>query len=247
MPEIFIPIEIYFFFFLIAMLYSSVGHGGASGYIAVLSIFGILSSSLTSIPLALNVIVASTSFYHFYKSGFFDAKLLIPFIITSIPASYVGGLISVPKNIFEIILSITLILASARLFLFNKVKIENNFKYSIPFSLLIGLVLGFISGLIGIGGGVFLSPIILFFGWANSKTTAATSSAFIILNSMSGLFANAYKGNFNFEIILPFIFVVIGGAYLGALIGTQKLSAKKLQSVLGLVLLVSGIKIMFSI
>lgn len=247
MSNLIFPIEIYFLFFVMSALYSSVGHGGASAYIAVLTIFGIYSRELINIPLVLNVFVASVSFYHFYKNGFFKKDLLLPFVLTSVPASFIGATLKISDNTFKIILAIALILSAIRLLFLNKVQVKIRIKQTFLISAIIGLVLGLVSGLIGIGGGIFLSPIILFLGWGDTKTTAATSSAFIVLNSMSSLIAITIKKSFNYELLIPFIIVVLFGGYFGALFGNREISVRKLQFILGVVIFISGIKIIYQI
>lgn len=237
------PIEIYFIFFVVALIYSSVGHGGASAYIAIFALFGFASTKIVSIPLALNIVVASISFINYYRTGYFKINLLLPFVISSIPFAFIGGMIEIPEMVFNFLISIALFFSGARLLFVKDVKIfKEPKKISFILSAVIGAALGLISGMIGIGGGVFLSPLILFFGWANTKETAAVSSAFIVLNSIAGILSHSTRGNFDFNLIFPFLFVVLIGGYFGSILGSAKLSVRRLQTILGIILLSVGIK-----
>ena len=242
----FIPIEIYFLFFLIALLYSSVGHGGASGYIAIFALFGIASPKLVSSATCIKYNCRINKFYKLLQVRIFSKKLLLPFVLTSIPAAFIGGLIKISEPTFDLLLSVALILSGIRLLFLREIKTSKvDSQIPLKTTLTIGMILGFAAGVLGIGGGVFLSPLLLFFGWANAKQTAATSSAFIVLNSISGLASQTIKGNFNFELIIPFIAIVFVGGFLGSRLGSSKLSFRKLQAILGIVLLFAGIKTIF--
>lgn len=250
MLEFQIPWEIFPFFFFVAFLYSSVGHGGASGYLALFALFGIASPAIAPIVLALNIIVASTSCYNYYRSGFFSARLLLPFVISSIPAAFLGGFVPISQTLFSFILGVALLLAAARILFPGKteagtVKLDNQqlWKLGIP----IGAVLGCVSGMIGIGGGVFLSPLLLILGWADMKRTAATSSAFIVLNSISGLAGHAARGNVDVDNLLPLAFAVACGGFLGSRLGAFQFPVRLLQGLLALVLLMAGTKLVWKI
>ena len=177
--------------FFISVLYSSVGHGGASGYLAILSlsVYGNMESSwLKQYAWCLNLVVAAIAFYHYYRGGYYDKKLTLPFIIGSIPFAILGGFLRIDGVIYDSLLSITLIWAAYKLY---QIRIDLEVENSIPdlkISISSGAGIGFFSGIIGVGGGIFLSPIILLKKWANPKTVAATSALFIWVNSMAGLF-----------------------------------------------------------
>ena len=177
-------IMLYLGLFLISILYSSVGHGGASGYLAVLSLstFASMNSSwLKQHAWCLNLIVAAIAFYHYYKAGFYNKKLTIPFIVGSIPFAMIGGALKINGDLYDYLLSITLIWAAYRLYQ-TKV-VENNREITdlgLKITLPIGGGVGFLSGIVGVGGGIFLSPIILLKKWADPKTVAATSALFIL-------------------------------------------------------------------
>ena len=217
---------LYLGLFLISILYSSVGHGGASGYLAILSLstFASMNSSwLKQHAWCLNLIVAGIAFYHYYKAGFYNKKLTIPFIVGSIPFAMIGGALKINGDLYDYLLSITLIWAAYRLYQ-TKV-VENNREIgdlSLKITLPIGGGVGFLSGIVGVGGGIFLSPIILLKRWADPKTVAATSALFIWVNSAAGLFGAGISNQLqiDFNILFPFIIVVLIGGIIGSKFGT---------------------------
>ena len=212
--------------FFISVLYSSVGHGGASGYLAILSlsVYGNMESSwLKQYAWCLNLVVAAIAFYHYYRGGYYDKKLTLPFIIGSIPFAILGGFLRIDGVIYDSLLSITLIWAAYKLY---QIRIDLEVENSIPdlkISISSGAGIGFFSGIIGVGGGIFLSPIILLKKWANPKTVAATSALFIWVNSMAGLFGASISGQLNLEskILFPFVISVLIGGFLGSKFGSR--------------------------
>lgn len=228
---------------IIAFLYASVGHGGASGYIALMSIFAFPITFMKPTALVLNIIVSGISFYFYYREKQFDWKLFYPFAITSIPFSYLGGLISVETHLYKIILATVLIFAVLRLLgILGK---EKSSIRPIHFTsaLLIGALIGFLSGLIGIGGGIILSPVLLLLGWATMKQTAAVSALFILVNSIAGLLGFLSKG----ETLPTSSFIVIGivaiGGILGGYFGSKKLNTITLRNILAFVLVIAIFKL----
>lgn len=219
-------IVLYFGLFCISILYSSVGHGGASGYLAILSLstFATMESSwLKQHAWCLNLVVAAIAFFHYYNAGFFNKKLTTPFIITSIPFAIIGGYLKIDGGIYDILLSITLLWAAYRLFQTkNDDEINNFVEPDLKIALPTGGVIGLMSGIVGVGGGIFLSPIILLKKWADPKTVAATSALFIWVNSAAGLFGAGISGQLNIDlgILFPFIIVVLIGGYIGSRIGS---------------------------
>lgn len=230
----------------VAFIYAAVGHGGASGYLAIMALFSFSPDVLRSSALVLNVVVSAISFYHFHRHKHFELKLFLPFIIGSVPLSFVGASISLENHIYKIVLGICLLLAVLRLLgVFGK---ENPIIRSLPFGLgvLIGGIIGFISGLIGIGGGIVLSPIILIFGWGNIKTTAAISALFIFCNSISGLLGLYLSNNFNpLPQLYLFIITVALGGFLGAYFANTKFSIVGLKRLLATILILASLKLIF--
>ena len=229
---------------IVAFLYSSVGHGGASGYLALMALFSIEPSLMRASALVLNLFVSSIAFAAFYKGGHFKMKILLPFVITSIPMSFIGAQIELNPTIYKVILGICLLFAIARmLFIYEK---RREKKRPLPFitGMFIGMLLGFVSGLIGIGGGIILSPVILLFNWANMKETAAVSAIFILLNSASGLLGLGLQGfTFNSELAIMVAVAVIGGLA-GSFAGSFKLQHMSLKYILATVLMVASIKLL---
>jgi len=232
-------------FLLAAMLYSSVGHGGASAYLAILVLAGYARPDIAPTVLILNILVTVTGFVNYFRAGHFTPRLLWPFILASIPAAYLGGMISLSQQTFSGILGGALFLAGLRFILFTKPilprpSLKPAWVYGI--GLPVGLALGFLAGLIGIGGGIFLSPLLLLMGWADAKQTAAVSAAFIILNSLSGLAAHALNGTIHPGLAVPLGLTVLIGGQVGSWWGAWKVPPKVLQQVLGVVLLIASLK-----
>jgi uncharacterized membrane protein YfcA len=239
--------EIVFFVlvFLLAVLYSSVGHGGASGYLALMALFSFPPDFMRPTALVLNIFVSSIAFYSFYRGGHFKIKLLLPFIITSLPFAFLGGMLSINPKIYKIILGLFLLIAVARMF-FSPKNFEGQTKpLNHPLALGIGAVLGFLSGLIGIGGGIILSPVIILLRWADMKQTAAVSAAFILINSISGLLGQSTNSLSLAPQSAIMLAVAIAGGVTGAYFGSIKASNKALVVALSSVLFFAGIKLIF--
>lgn len=184
-------ISIYFFILLplVAFLYASVGHGGASGYLALMALFSFSPEFMKPTALLLNILVSLIAFLHFYRRENFQWKLFFLLIVTSMPMAYLGGGIDINPRTYKIVLGILLIIPALRLIMMQQ-KLETMIKKFNPLLVLcIGAGIGYLSGLIGIGGGILLSPILILLGWASIKETATLSALFITVNSISGLLA----------------------------------------------------------
>ena len=228
---------------IVAFLYASVGHGGASGYLALMSLFAFPITFMKPTALVLNILVSGISFYFYYREKKFDCRLFYPFAIASVPFSFLGGCLTIETHIYKIILATVLLFAVARLIgLFGKQKGELK-PINIPLALLVGAIIGFLSGLIGIGGGIILSPVIILLGWADIKKSAAVSALFIFVNSISGLFGFVSKGGTLPVSSLSLIVVVLIGGILGGYFGSKKMNTQLLRSVLALVLLIAIFKL----
>jgi uncharacterized membrane protein YfcA len=231
---------------LIAALYSSVGHGGASGYLAILSLTSFASMQtdwLKQQAWFLNLIVASIAFWHYQKAGFHNLRLTLPLIIVSIPAAFLGGDLFVEGVIYDSLLSATLIWAAWRLW-----KIRHNDEemeiqtVDLVKTVPVGVGIGFLSGIIGVGGGIFLSPILLLNRWAKPKVVAATAAIFIWVNSAAGLAGAALSGRWmlEFDTLIPFAVVVLVGGFIGARYGAEVAPQKFIRKLLVFVLILAA-------
>lgn len=235
---------------IVAFLYASVGHGGASGYLAVLSFFGFSHPEMASTALMLNILVAGLSFYAYFKGGHFSWRLTWPFIITSIPMAYVGGLVKLSPHAYSLLLAFTLLFAAFRLAMAPKTRNADHEVLTMPtqvpliVSLPVGAAIGLLSGMVGVGGGIFLSPLILLMGWADVKPTSATSALFIVVNAMAGLLGRFSRHGLVVGNLLPLLLVCALGGWLGAYLGANRFSSLALRRLLSVVLLIAAIKLL---
>lgn len=234
----------YLLLFLVAFLYASVGHGGASGYLALMAIFSIAPEVMKPTALLLNLFVSLTSFIQFYRGGYFRLKLFLPFAIASVPFAFIGGLISVDASVYKQILGWLLLLPVIRFFFFSNIREKEQKQPSLLLAVAIGAVIGFLSGVIGIGGGIILSPVLLLLRWADMKQTAAISALFIFVNSLSGLAGQLTKGiQFTTDMYL-YVVIAFAGGLAGAYFGSVKLKQGLLKYLLATVLLIAAVKLL---
>jgi uncharacterized protein len=217
------------FLFIVAFLYSSVGHGGASGYLALMALFGISPLYMRASSLTMNVFVASIALVAFVRAGYFKSRLVYPFLVTSIPMAFLGASVHINNNVYEFILGIFLMFAVIRMLFIPGAVVEKSSHPPVGIALLIGAVLGFFSGMIGIGGGIILSPLLILMHWATIKESAAASALFILLNSLSGLAALWIQGaRFESELFL-WVSIGVAGAITGSYLGSTRLKEGKLK------------------
>jgi hypothetical protein len=236
----------YILLLMVAFLYASVGHGGASGYLALMAFFSFAPETMRPTALLLNVFVSLIAFIQYYRSGYFQWKLFWPFAIASIPAAFIGGMIKVDEGIYKKILAVLLLISIVKLIGFNVQAEPVKNKQNLITSLFIGLVIGLFSGMIGIGGGIILSPLILLLHWANMKQTAAVSALFILVNSMAGLTGLFIKG-INFTTTMGFLLMIaFAGGMTGAYLGARKFNTVKLKYLLSVVLVIAAVKLFFT-
>jgi uncharacterized protein len=236
----------YALLFLVAFLYSSVGHGGASGYLALMALFSISPDVMKPTALLLNLFVSLTSFIQFYRGKHFNWKIFLPFAIASVPMAFVGGLITVDDDVYKKILGLLLIVPITRFLFFPNIKVKELKKSNLYLSLLIGAGIGFLSGLIGIGGGIILSPVLLLLKWTDMKQTAAISALFIFVNSLSGLAGQLTRGiNFSPDMYAYVVVAFVGGVC-GAYYGSLKFQQNILKYMLAIVLMVAAYKLLFT-
>lgn len=232
---------------IVAFLYASVGHGGASGYLATMVLAGISSAEMKSSALLLNIFVSAIAFIQYYRGGYFKGRLLWPFVLLSVPFSFIGSKIPLDNHVYKIILAICLALAILRLLgIFGKNQNENAKPVHIPFALFCGAVIGLISGMIGIGGGILLTPVLLLSGYANLKEAAVISAAFIFLNSVSGLAGAFTSGILVSPGIYAWAMAAIAGGVLGAYFGSFRFSTFALKYILSAVLLFACFKLIIT-
>lgn len=232
--------------FVAALLYSSVGHGGASGYLAAMALFGLAPAVMKPTALSLNILVATIATISFYRTKCFSWSIFLPFAITSIPLAFIGGALSLPNPVYKHIVGIVLVFAAFQLFLYTQRTTKITAR-SIPFlgALLLGAGLGLLSGLTGVGGGIFLSPLLLLTGWADARQTAGVSAAFILANSVAGILGHLSSVKL-LPNAIPFLAcaAVLGGI-IGSGLGSRQFSNMTIRRLLAAVLIVAGIKFMF--
>jgi len=230
--------------FIGAILYSSVGHGGASSYIAIMSLMGTPVASIKPIGLILNIIVSSIASYRFIRNKLFNLKIFIPVVLGSVPAAFLGGYIQLPLEIYRVLVGIILLFAGFQFLcnIFKYFKKKSNQPVNFLFGIFAGAFIGFLSGLSGTGGGIFLSPLIVFLGWTSVKGASGTAAAFILFNSISGLLGNVTSVSLIPNTILLYAFAVMGGVLIGTQLGIRVLNEYCMQKVLGVVLIVAGFK-----
>ncbi|TYP74325.1 sulfite exporter TauE/SafE family protein [Aquimarina intermedia] len=230
---------------IIAFLYAGVGHGGASGYLALMSLFSVMPEMMKPTALLLNLFVAGTSFFYYYKGGFFNKNLFFYFAITSIPMAYLGGLIELDATIYKRILGVLLIFAVLKMLnVFGK-ESEILHKIKLWQGLVVGAVIGFFSGLIGIGGGIILTPIILLFHWGKMKEAAAVSALFIWVNSIAGLAGQLTNGVVLSSQSFLMVGVAVIGGFLGSYYGSKRMSNNMVRYMLLIVLVTASLKLIF--
>ena len=232
---------------LMAFLYASVGHGGASGYHAVMALFLVSPLEMKSTALTLNIFVAGVSFYHYYRAGYFKWKLFFPFALGSIPFAFLGGAIQIQEEIYKGVLGLFLIFAVLKML--GCIGVKNKAITKLPTStgIAFGTLLGFISGLLGIGGGIILSPVLLLFSWAKMKDAAAVSALFIFVNSISGLIGLISSGNYNAVDNLHFwIGIALVAGFAGSYMGSRKMRNSGVRKLLALVLSLASIKLLYA-
>ena len=230
-------------FVLVAFIYSSVGLGGGSSYTALMAIFGISYLIIPTTSLALNLIVTSIGVINFWRNGHGRLGLIGPFILTSIPMAYLAGTLLLSKTIFQLLLLITLMLVLIRIYFLNNLQ----FSFQLSgvkkwvFILGLGAVLGFVAGAVGIGGGIYLVPLIIMFGLGSEKEAAAAGAMFIWVNSLAGVIARSQSGPFDADFIMPLAGAVIVGGFGGSYLGAVRFDANTIQKVMGTIVVVAVI------
>jgi len=231
---------------VVAFLYASVGHGGASGYLALMALFSMPPETMKPTALLLNLFVAGIAFYHYYRSGHFRQKLFLAFAITSIPAAFLGGLIEIETGLYKKTLAILLLFAIIRMLPIFRNQTKGVKEVKLLPGLLLGALIGFFSGLIGIGGGIVLTPVILLLHWGKMKEAAAVSALFIWVNSAAGLTGQLVYGVKLSPEALIMVTVAVVGGFLGSYYGSRKFNNNLLRYLLAIVLSIACLKLFFT-
>ena len=226
---------------IMAILYSSVGHGGASGYLAVMALLGLAPETIRPAALTMNIFVSSLVLYRLNRAGYFNWKIFYPLALASIPMAYLGGTFIINDTSYRYLLSVALLIAASRL-LIKTEDVSRTVSPKITYSLPIGAGLGFVSGLTGIGGGIFLSPLLLFLRWTSMRTNAAIAAAFILVNSIAGLSGYLSMGHDWPDGISYLVIAALCGALIGSELAVRRFTPEALKKTLGLVLIIAAIK-----
>ncbi len=228
-------------FFIVAFLHSSVGLGGGSSYTALLTIFGASYIAIPSVSLTLNILVASLGSYNFIRAGHARWPLILPFLISSIPFAYLGGMLHLPVMAFNWLLLVSLMLVVARIYLPTPTRFNFQFtsRQRVIVSLFSGAILGFIAGAVGIGGGIYLIPLILLLGLGTAKQAAAAGVVFVLVNSVFGMVARFQADRIDITYITPLIVAVVIGGWLGSTLGAQKFRPILIERILGVVIIIA--------
>ena len=230
---------------VIAFLYSSVGHAGASGYIATMTLFGLATTVIRPTALVLNILVASIGAFQFWRAGHFAWKLFWPFAVLSIPTAYLGGYLQPSASVLRILIGLVLLSSAARL-IFRREDPPKVEQPSVPTAIGLGAGIGFLSGLTGTGGGIFLTPLLLFCHWAHIRRAAAVSALFILVNSIAGL-----VGYFTAKHSIPSLGLVLAGAAIiggtiGSHLGSRRFPIRAISLLLAAVLVIAGAKLILT-
>ena len=229
---------------VVAAVYASVGHAGATGYIAVMTLWGLAPEVIRPTALTLNILVAAIGFFQWWRAGYFSWSLFWPFALLSVPTAFFGGWLHVPTHYLKILIGLVLWFSAWRL-LYRKEDAPELARPARPTAIASGAGIGFLSGLTGTGGGIFLTPLILFCRWAKVKEAAAVSSLFILVNSSAGLAGYAKSGRDLPDFAWPLAAVVAIGGFLGSRLGSRHLPVRGIAIVLAVVLFIAGTKLVF--
>jgi len=230
---------------VVAFLYSSVGHAGASGYIATLTLFGFATASIKPTALTLNILVACIGSFQFWRAGYFSWNFFWPFALLSVPAAFLGGYVHLPAHIFKILVGVVLWFSAIRLF-FRKGDPPEVSPPSRPTAMAVGTGIGLLSGLTGTGGGIFLTPLVLFCRWARTRTAAAVSALFILVNSIAGLVGYFSSGQPIPSVAWILAVAALIGGTLGSYLGSQRFPVRVICLLLASVLVIAGTKLIFT-
>lgn len=231
--------------FVIALLYSCVGHAGASGYIAVMTLFGVAPAVIKPTALTLNILVACIGALQFWRAGHFSWRLFWPFALLAIPMAFLGGYINLPTHVFKVLVGIILLFSAVRLLLRPSDDYDTHDPAK-PLAISLGAGLGLLAGLTGTGGGIFLTPLLLFMRWARAKPAAGTSALFILVNSISGLLGNVSSTKSLPSFIVVLLAAAGAGGIVGSYLGSKRFDHATIKRCLAFVLLIAGAKLIWT-
>jgi uncharacterized membrane protein YfcA len=236
------PLWVPLAFFLAAIVYAAAGFGGGSAYLAVLSVSGLPYQSMPQTALLCNVAVSIGGVWHFHRGGHLAFKRVLPFFVLSTPLAFAGGRIQIDRELFSVLLGVSLFAAGIHMLIprpeaaVRVMSASRQWVIGLP----VGGALGFLSGLVGIGGGVFLAPVLLIFGWTTPKQTAATASLFIFVNSVAGLTGQVVKGAYIGWMSLALVVAAVLGGQIGSRTGAYRMSSANIRRLLAAVIMVVG-------
>ncbi len=228
--------------FAVALLYSSIGQAGASGYIAVMSLAGLAPAVVRPTALLLNVLVALLASFQFWRAGHFSWSLFWPFALSAVPMAFLGGAVALPARIFQIVVGAALVFAAAWLLWKPSVSFEPA-PPGRPLALGVGAGLGFLAGLTGTGGGIFLTPLLLIRGWGSARMATAVTAPFVLVNSLAGLAGNLSVTRTLPPLALPLAAAAVAGGALGSWLGSRRLPQRAIEWLLALVLALGGVRL----
>jgi len=229
--------------FAVAFLYSSVGHGGASGYLALMALFGVPPLVMKPTALVLNLFVSLTSFIFYFRGNYFNRKLFIPLALASVPMAFIGGSMAIHSDVYRKMLGVFLLIPVARFLFFRDIKVDKTAEPKTIWLVLIGAAIGLLSGMLGIGGGVILSPVLLLLRWTDQKQAAAISALFIFVNSVAGLIGQLTKGIEFSQGMIGLVVVAFCGGLLGSYFGAMRFPQRAIKFLLAVVLAVAAFKL----
>jgi uncharacterized membrane protein YfcA len=249
-PEIAQHWELLLFFFAVAAFYSSVGFGGGSSYLAILALYSVDFLLLRSTALMCNIAVVAGSAILYYRNGLIHWKKVLPIVVLSVPFAFLGGMLPIRETAFFILLGAVLCVASVVMWIqpqVHKVKEGLSLPGHTLFNAGLGGSIGFLAGMVGIGGGIFLSPVLHLLRWATAKAIAATASIFILVNSIAGLVGQSLRPGFdiNWKFTIPLLVAVVVGGQLGARLGIFRFEQKTVKRATAILILIVSVRILW--